>query len=178
MVDGPLALELQQASARLQGPSVLQMHLNLGDRVCGESFPVGPEGDRGLFRGQVHVARPAPPVGVVGAIGPWERTPVPDQYGRTSFLLPRSPGPATVVVKPGRPENPLWMHCWLARYAGRDRPPRRGPVGFRSFSPRAHTGRSAGPPILRWTTIRVHRPPRGPSRHNRLRALCGEPLKR
>ena len=84
--------------------AVAQMHLNL---ATAREFPWA-ERRQGLF-GEVHVRRA--PVGVVGAIVPWN---VP-QFLIMPKLIPALIAGCTVVIKPA-PETPWtqcgWPRCW------------------------------------------------------------------
>ncbi len=143
-----------------QAPAaVAKMHLNL---AAARDFP-WVERRQGVL-GEVHLRRA--PVGVVGAIVPWN---VP-QFLIMPKLIPALIAGCTVVVKPA-PETPLDA-LWLAEMLERTRPTRR-----RGVRPSRRYARSA----RRWCATQASTRSRSPGPAavgRRIAALCGEQLKR
>jgi aldehyde dehydrogenase (NAD+) len=138
--------------------AVAQMHLNL---ATAREFPWD-ERRQGLF-GEVHVRRA--PVGVVGAIVPWN---VP-QFLIMPKLIPALIAGCTVVVKPA-PETPLDA-LWLAEMLDEVDLPE----GVVSIIP---GGRETGEAVVRHPDVDKISFTGSSSTGRRIAALCGEQLKR
>ncbi|MFG1934733.1 aldehyde dehydrogenase [Mycobacterium sp. NPDC048908] len=138
--------------------AVAQMHLNL---ATARDFP-WVERRQGLF-GEVHVRRA--PVGVVGAIVPWN---VP-QFLIMPKLIPALIAGCTVVVKPA-PETPLDA-LWLAEMLDQIDLPE----GVVSILP---GGRETGEALVCHPGVDKISFTGASSTGKRIAALCGEQLKR
>jgi aldehyde dehydrogenase (NAD+) len=138
--------------------AVAQMHLNL---ATAREFP-WVERRQGLF-GEVHVRRA--PVGVVGAIVPWN---VP-QFLIMPKLIPALIAGCTVVVKPA-PETPLDA-LWLAEMLDEVDLPE----GVVSIIP---GGRETGEALVCHPDVDKISFTGSSSTGRRIAALCGEQLKR
>ncbi len=138
--------------------AVAQMHLNL---ATAREFP-WVERRQGLF-GEVHVRRA--PVGVVGAIVPWN---VP-QFLIMPKLIPALIAGCTVVVKPA-PETPLDA-MWLAEMLDEIDLPE----GVVSIIP---GGRETGEALVRHPEVDKISFTGSSSTGRHIAALCGEQLKR
>jgi aldehyde dehydrogenase (NAD+) len=138
--------------------AVAQMHLSL---AAAREFPWA-ERRQGLF-GEVHVRRA--PVGVVGAIVPWN---VP-QFLIMPKLIPAMIAGCTVVVKPA-PETPLDA-MWLAEMLDEIDLPE----GVVSIIP---GGRETGEALVRHPEVDKISFTGSSSTGRHIAALCGEQLKR
>jgi aldehyde dehydrogenase (NAD+) len=138
--------------------AVAQMHLNL---ATARDFPWA-ERRQGLF-GEVHVRRA--PVGVVGAIVPWN---VP-QFLIMPKLIPALIAGCTVVVKPA-PETPLDA-LWLAEMLDEVDLPE----GVVSIIP---GGRESGEALVRHPQVDKISFTGSSATGRHIAAVCGEQLKR
>jgi aldehyde dehydrogenase (NAD+) len=138
--------------------AVAQMHLNI---VTAREFP-WVERRQGLF-GEVHIRRA--PVGVVGAIVPWN---VP-QFLIMPKMIPALIAGCTVVVKPA-PETPIDA-MWLAEMLEEIDLPE----GVVSIVP---GGRETGEALVRHPGVDKISFTGSSATGRRIAALCGEQLKR